>query len=221
MAPIHNKNEMDETLENVIKKLETISNYKNLFYKAFKDSTITGQRTLLAITQFVGMLNSYNSKYDKYIRNEVGGEFTAQEKNGLSIFKKECASCHKEPLFTNNQFKNTGLKIDETLNDFGRMKLTNMPCDSLKFKVPTLRNIQFTKPYMHDGRFETLQEVITHYTTDVQKSATLAKELEDKIILTDKEKIDLLVFLRTLTDKEFLFNKRFSFPKSLLTNTNF
>ena len=221
LAPIHDKNEMDETLENVIKKLEAATSYKKLFYKAFNDSTITGQRTLLAITQFVGMLNSYNSKYDKYIRNEVGGEFTGQEKNGESIFKKHCASCHKEPLFTNNQYKNTGLKIDETLNDFGRMKVTNLASDSLKFKVPTLRNIQFTMPYMHDGRFETLQEVIAHYTSDVQKSTTLATELEDKIVLTHKEKIDLLVFLRTLTDKEFLFNKRFSFPKSLLTTKNF
>ncbi len=211
---------MDETLENVIKKLDRSSNYKKLFYKAFKDSTITGQRTLLAITQFVGMLNSYNSKYDKYVRNEVGGEFTSQEKNGLTIFKNHCASCHKEPLFTNHQFKNNGLEVDETLNDFGRMKVTNSPSDSLKFRVPTLRNIQFTKPYMHDGRFETLQEVIEHYTSDIQKSATLADELQNKINLTHREKVDLLVFLRTLTDKEFLFNKRFSFPKTLLTNTN-
>lgn len=221
LAPIHDKNEMDETLVNIIKKLNASSNYKKLFYKAFKDSTITGQRTLLAITQFVGMLNSYNSKYDKYIRNEVGGEFTAQEKNGLQIFKNHCATCHKEPLFTNNEFKNNGLKIDKTLNDFGRMKVTNLASDSFKFRVPTLRNIQFTKPYMHDGRFETLQEVIEHYTSNVQKSSTLAKELQNKIELTHIEKVDLLVFLRTLTDKEFLFNKRFSFPKSLLTNTNF
>ena len=196
---------MDETLENVIKKLEAATSYKKLFYKAFNDSTITGQRTLLAITQFVGMLNSYNSKYDKYIRNEVGGEFTGQEKNGESIFKKHCASCHKEPLFTNNQYKNTGLKIDETLNDFGRMKVTNLASDSLKFKVPTLRNIQFTMPYMHDGRFETLQEVIAHYTSDVQKSTTLATELEDKIVLTHKEKDRFIGLFKNINGQRISF----------------
>jgi cytochrome c peroxidase len=159
------------------------------------------------------MLNSYNSKYDKYIRKEVGGEFTEQEKNGLNIFRNNCASCHKEPLFNSNNFKNNGLAVDATLNDYGRMMITKNANDSLKFKVPTLRNIQFTQPYMHDGRFETIQEVITHYTSGIQHSKTLAKELETPIALTHKEKVDLLVFLRTLTDKEFLFNKRFSYPK--------
>ena len=138
------------------------------------------------------------------------------EKNGLKIFRNHCASCHKEPLFTNDDFKNNGLMLDTTLNDFGRMLVTKKAKDSLKFRVPTLRNIQFTRPYMHDGRFENLQEVISHYTTGVQKSKTLAKELNEKILLNHKEKVDLLVFLRTLTDKEFLFNKRFSFPKNQL-----
>jgi len=212
LAPIHNKDEMDETIANVVLKLDTLPQYRVLFHKAFKDSVITGQKVLLALTQFVGSLNTYNSKYDKYIRKEVGGEFTEQEKNGLKIFRNHCASCHKEPLFINNTFKNNGLKLDVTLNDYGRMLVTKKAKDSLKFRVPTLRNIEFTKPYMHDGRFETLQEVITHYTEEIQQSKTLAKELKQKIILNHKEKVDLLVFLRTLTDKEFLFNKRFSFP---------
>jgi len=214
LAPIHNKDEMDETLANIVIKLDTLPKYKTLFYKAFKDSTITGQKILLALTQFVGSLNTYNSKYDKYIRKEKGGEFTEQEKSGLKIFRNHCVSCHKEPLFTNDDFKNNGLMLDTTLNDFGRMLVTKKAKDSLKFRVPTLRNIQFTQPYMHDGRFENLQEVISHYTTGVQKSETLAAELTEKIILNHKEKVDLLVFLRTLTDKEFLFNKRFSFPKN-------
>lgn len=212
LAPITSENEMDESLEHVVKKLNASEKYRALFSKVHKDSVISGQRTLLALTQFVVMLTSYNSKYDKYLRNEVGGEFTQQEKNGLAIFKNHCASCHTEPLFTNNQFENNGLAIDTTLNDFGRMIITQNPQDSLKFKVPTLRNIQFTKPYMHDGRFETLQEVINHYTSEIQQSNTLAKALKSNIKLTHKEKVDLLVFLRTLSDKEFLFNKRFTFP---------
>ena len=208
---------MAETLENVVRKLDTIPFYKDLFYKAFQDSTITGQRVLLGLTQFTVMFNTYNSKYDKYIRKEVGGEFTEQEKNGLKLFRNHCASCHTEPLFANNEFKNNGLSVDTTLNDYGRMKITQNSKDSLKFKVPTLRNIQFTKPYMHDGRFETLQEVITHYTNGVKNSKTLAEELQEAIVLTPNEKVDLLVFLHALTDKEFLFDKRFSFPKELIT----
>jgi cytochrome c peroxidase len=213
LAPISSANEMDESLEHVVKKLNASKKYKSLFHEVHNDSLITGQRTLLALTQFVTMLNSYNSKYDKYIRKEVGGEFTEQEKNGLTIFRNNCASCHKEPLFNTNNFKNNGLKVDTTLNDFGRMLITKNAQDSLKFRVPTLRNIQFTQPYMHDGRFETLQEVITHYTSGIQQSNTLAEELKKPIVLTHKEKVDLLVFLRTLTDKEFLFNKRFSYPQ--------
>ena len=98
------------------------------------------------------------------------------------------------------------------------MMVTKKPQDSLKFKVPTLRNIQFTQPYMHDGRFETLQEVINHYTSDVQHGPTLANELQEQMVLTHKEKVDLLVFLRTLTDQEFLYNKRFSYPRETPTN---
>lgn len=212
LAPISSENEMDESLEHVVEKLNNSEKYKTLFYNVHKDSVVTGQRTLLALTQFVVMLTTYNSKYDKYIREEVGGEFTEQEKSGLNVFRTHCASCHTEPLFTNNKFINNGLEVDTTLNDFGRMIITQNPQDSLKFKVPTLRNIQFTKPYMHDGRFETLQEVINHYTSDIQDSNTLSETLKSNIELTHKEKVDLLVFLRTLTDQEFLFNKRFAFP---------
>lgn len=218
LAPITDANEMDETLANVVEKLKTSENYNNLFSKVHSDGEITGQRTLLALTQFVVMFNSYNSKYDKYIRNELENTFTSQEKNGLQIFRQHCATCHTEPLFTNNQFENNGLKVDTTLNDYGRYFITNNPKDSLKFKVPSLRNIQFTKPYMHDGRFESLQEVINHYTSEVQPSQTLSKKLEKRIILTHEEKIDLLVFLRTLSDEEFLFDKRFSFPFQQLIN---
>ena len=218
LAPITDANEMDETLANVVEKLKTSENYNNLFSKVHSDGEITGQRTLLALTQFVVMFNSYNSKYDKYIRNESKNTFTSQEKNGLQIFRQHCATCHTEPLFTNNQFENNGLKVDTTLNDYGRYFITNNPKDSLKFKVPSLRNIQFTKPYMHDGRFESLQEVINHYTSEVQPSQTLSKKLEKRIILTHEEKIDLLVFLRTLSDEEFLFDKRFSFPFQQLIN---
>jgi len=212
LAPISSENEMGSSLKEVVTKLNGSEKYKTLFYNSYKDSLVTGQKTLLALTQFVVMLNSYNSKYDKYVRNEDGGEFTAQEKNGLALFKNNCASCHTEPLFTNNEFHNNGLTLDPYLKDFGRMLITNKSEDSLKFKVPTLRNIQFTPPYMHDGRFETLKDVITHYNSGVTHSITLAENLKNNLELTHKEEVDLLVFLRTLTDTEFLFNNRFSYP---------
>ena len=213
LAPITSKMEMDENLENVVKKLNASSFYKSLFKKAFKDTIITGQKTLLALSQFVIQLNSSNSKYDKYIRKEIGGEFTEQEQRGLTIFRNNCANCHKEPLFTSETFENNGLPIDTTLNDLGRMKITQNPNDSLKFKVPSLRNIQFTFPYMHDGRFKKLSEVVNHYVRSIKNSKTLSDKLKGKpIILSHEQKIDLIVFLMTLTDTEFLFNKRFVYP---------
>ncbi len=204
LAPLSSPVEMDETLGNVVNKLNNSVKYKTLFYKVFEDSLATGQKTLKALSQFLLQLNSYNSKYDKYIRKEVGGEFTEQEFNGLQLFRTHCASCHTEPLFTNNDFENNGLPIDTTLNDYGRLKITQNPSDTLKFKVPTLRNIQFSYPYMHDGRFKKLKEVINHYTT--------TDKLTKPILLSANEKVDLIAFLLTLTDTAFLFDKRLGYP---------
>lgn len=206
LAPLSSAVEMDEKLDNVIEKLNNSVKYKTLFYKAFGDSLATGQRMLLAFSQFIVQLNSSNSKYDKYIRNEADGTFTEQEKNGLQLFRVHCASCHTEPLFTNQKFEKNGLPMDTTLNDFGRFKITQNAADSFKFKVPTLRNIQFTYPYMHDGRFKKLREVINHYAT--------TNTLEKTIRLNSNEKTDILAFLLTLTDTTFLFDKRFGFPKN-------
>lgn len=213
LAPITNAVEMAEDMQNVVKKLNRSPKYRKLFQKAFGDSLITGQKTLLAFSQFLVQLTSYNAKYDKFMRKEVGSEFTQQELNGLNLFRKHCATCHTEPLFTNDKFENNGLAVDTTLNDFGRMKITQKTADSLKFKVPTLRNIQYSKPYMHDGRFKKLLEVINHYTNEIQKSKTLSKELQQPILLTETEKIDIIAFLFTLSDKDFLFDSRFSFPR--------
>jgi len=122
-------------------------------------------------------------------------------------------------LFTNDEFMNNGLPVDTSLNDFGRYRVTKNPSDSLKFKVPSLRNIEFSYPYMHDGRFKRIAEVLNHYTNGVNKSATLAPELAQPIVLTTNEKIDLTAFLLTLTDKSFLFNPNFFYPKEIFLST--
>ena len=124
-----------------------------------------------------------------------------------------CASCHSEPLFTNQNFENNGLPIDTTLNDWGRMLITHNPNDSLKFKVPTLRNIQFTYPYLHDGRFKKLRDVINHFSSSIPDSQTLSPQLQQPMNLTPNDKVDLVAFLLTLTDKDFLFNTRQGFPR--------
>ncbi len=211
LAPISHPAEMDEKIENVILKLNRTKKYKSLYFNAFGDSIATGERTLKAISQFMLTLVSANSKYDLVKQHKA--KFTLQEKNGYKLFQKHCASCHQEPLFTNLQFENNGLKVDSKLNDIGRMKISQNPKDSLKFKVPTLRNIEFSYPYMHDGRFKKLNQVLNHYTNEIQKSSTLAESLRSPIILTSNEKVDIIAFLLTLSDKEFLFNPNHGFPR--------
>jgi cytochrome c peroxidase len=213
LAPIHNPDEMGEKIENVVEKLNQSDLYPVLFYKAFSDSLITGELILKAIAQFMITLISSDSKYDKVQRGET--TFTLQEENGYRLFKKNCAACHTEPLFTQAQFENNGLRVDTSFFDLGRMRITQRPEDSLKFKVPTLRNIEFSFPYMHDGRFKTLAEVLNHYTSGIQKSKTLSPFLQNPITLTSNEKTDLIAFLLTLTDKDFLFNPDYSYPKHL------
>jgi cytochrome c peroxidase len=204
---------MDETMENVVRKLNGSRQYRQMFQAAFGDSLATGQKTLLAFSQFLLMLNSSDSKYDRYIRKEPGGDFNAQELNGLALFRKHCASCHTEPLFTNGGFANNGLPVDTSLMDSGRMKITQKREDSLCFKVPTLRNIQFSYPYMHDGRFKKLLEVVNHYTGGIEHNPTLDARLQGPIPLSHEERIDLVAFLLTLTDRAFLFDARFGFPR--------
>jgi cytochrome c peroxidase len=208
--PITNPDEMDETLAHVIVKLQTSEKYRALFTKAFGDDKVTSQRLLKALAQYTVMLKSSNSKYDKVMRKEE--HYNEREQRGYDIFKSNCASCHKEPLFRDDKFENNGLAIDTTLNDVGRFKITQKKEDNLRFKIPTLRNIQFTFPYMHDGRFKTLTEVVKHYNS-LGHDKNLPKELAKPMNLSDNDRVDLVLFLTTLTDTAFLYDKRFSFPR--------
>jgi len=209
LSPITAKAEMDNDIAGVVKKLQQSPAYPALFLKAFGDSIVTGEHTLKALSQFTLTVVSANSKYDSVMRKQA--LFTAQEANGYKLFQKNCATCHREPLFTNLQFENNGLPVDTTLNDVGRFKITQRPEDSLRFKVPSLRNVEFTYPYMHDGRFKKLSQVMEHYTHGIKQSKTLSKPLLKPIVLSPNEKVDVVAFLLTLTDRSFLFNPRYSY----------
>ncbi|MDZ4667334.1 MAG: cytochrome c peroxidase [bacterium] len=211
LAPISHPAEMGSNMKEVVEKLNTSPKYRQLFYQAYKDSVASGENTLKAISQFMLTLVSANSKYDQVMRNEVS--FTEQEFNGYLLFKKNCASCHTEPLFTNGNFENNGLPIDTQLQDLGRMRITGMAQDSLKFKVPSLRNIAYSFPYMHDGRFKKLTDVLNHYSKGIVASKTLLPQLNGNFTLNSNEKVDLISFLLTLSEKEFVFNPKFQYPK--------
>ena len=199
LNPITSSIEMDETLEHVVAKLQKSEKYQQLFEQAFGTTKITGQLTLKALSQYMLLLQSSNSKYDKVMRKEA--VFSLNEKRGYDLFKSNCASCHQEPLFTNEKFEFNGLAMDTTLNDTGRMKITNKTEDYMRFRVPTLRNVQFTFPYMHDGRMKTLTEVVKYYNS-LPKNKKLPKELAEPMHLSDNDRVDLVAFLKTLTDTE-------------------
>ncbi len=203
LAPISSHAEMDNSIEKAVGKVNGNPRFRGLFFDAFEDSLATGERLLKAISQFELMLISANSKYDRMV---LGAEkFTEQEQNGYLLFQKNCAPCHTEPFFTNHGLEKNGLPMDTFLKDFGRLEITKLTADSLKFKVPSLRNIEFSQPYMHDGRFRKLRQVVDFYSKNM--------EIKPRIELSANEKVDLVAFLLTLTDREFLFNPAFSFPK--------
>jgi cytochrome c peroxidase len=207
LAPVSNHAEMDFDIAGVVNRLGSRTEYRKMFEEAFGSDDITGERVLKAIAQFELTLVSANSGYDRVMAGK--DTFTLQEKNGYELFKKHCNSCHSEPLFTQYQFENNGLKPDTTLNDRGRAGITGNPADEMKFKVPTLRNIEISYPYMHDGRFKRLKDVLNHYTNGIADSPALSPVLKDKIQLDGREKTDLIAFLLTLTDRDFLFNPDF------------
>ncbi len=212
LAPITNSVEMDESITNVIVKLNNDAQYRALFKEVYGDTLIDSQRIFKAIAQFQGMLISSNSKYDKYIRGETGGSFTAQEKSGLAIFENKCATCHKPPLFTDFSFRSNGLSYNPLLADSGRAHITNLQKDKYKFKVPSLRNIELSSPYMHDGRFASLQECLEHYNSGISNKENIDPLLTNGIKLSQTEMQDLIQFLNTLTDYSFTKDERFRDP---------
>ena len=209
IAPITNTVEMDEALENVINKLRSSPRYDSLFRRAYDSSGITSQKMLKAMAQFMGMMYSVNSKYDRFKRGEA--KFSEQEHRGYEAFRANCSSCHVEPLFSDFRYRNNGLKPKSGVDDVGRAMITLKDEDRYRFKTPSLRNVAVTMPYMHDGRYRTLGECLDHYSSHVENFTNLDLP-EYGIPLSQEKKKDIIVFLQTLTDYEFLNDPRFSDP---------
>lgn len=210
LSPMTAPNEMAENIDSVLRKLRKDTAYKRMFKAAFGSDVINTQRMLKAIAQFTGSLISSDSKYDRVKRGE--DKFNSAEEHGYELFKARCNTCHQEPLFTDYSFRNNGLPLNDFLKDYGRMKITGDSSDSLKFKVPSLRNVSVTFPYMHDGRLYSLYKVIDHYSNGITQGPTLAPSLKNGIPFTAEEKTDIVYFLHTLNDTIFEKNKRFSQP---------
>lgn len=213
IVPIHNLVEMDENFPAIIAKLKQDPTYVKMFQSAFSNGEVSSANMLNALAQFMTIMISADSKYDKYVRNELGGDFTNQELQGLALFENNCAACHATDIFTDNSFRNNGLPPNSKLDDLGREHVTGFSQDRYKFKVPSLRNVALTAPYMHDGRFGSLQSVLNFYTDGVQNKPNLDPLMQQHqklgIPLTPQEKEALIVFLKTLTDEAFITNPLF------------
>ncbi len=230
LIPVQDAVEMGMRLDTLISRLNKFTHYPYLFEKAFSDKTITADKISKALAQFVRSMVSYQTKFDSG-RIQINPpnnpvlspypNFTASENRGKAIFfgpQAACASCHGTEVFTAPRAENNGLEA--ILVDRGVGAVTNNPADNGKFKVPSLKNIELTAPYMHDGRFATLEQVIEHYNSGVQLNPNLPPQLRTpppgnmpkRLNLAQQDKDDLLAFLKTLTDHKMVVDVKFSNP---------
>lgn len=207
LHPITAPNEMAESVDHVLEKLRKDTSYSHMFLKAFGSHTVTLPRVQKALSQFVLSLVSGNTKFDKYKKGLA--TLTDYEERGYQIYQTQCASCHPEPLFTDLTYRNIGLSFNPYTNDYGRMRVTGKKEDSLKFRVPSLRNVSLTYPYMHDGRFHSLKACLEHYGFGIQQSLTLDPLLKNGIPLNSSQIIDVVAFLRTLTDSTLVKDEKY------------
>lgn len=206
LVPITSDIEMKQDLLGLIKKINQNDHYRTAFKVAFNSDSITSQLLLLALTHFQLTFISSDSKYDQYVSGKT--DLSAIEQEGCQIFEQNCAQCHKPPLFTDFSFVNTGIDLHYT--DPGRSRISLDTKDSGAFKVPSLRNIALTAPYMHDGRFNSLDEVLEHHGIDIADVKRVDPRMKSMENLSDTEKQSLVAFLGALTDAKFINNNRLS-----------
>lgn len=210
--------EVEEFFEVDADVLQAHPEYPQLFAQAFGSTTITRDAVAKALAQWFRSMISSNSRLDRYLRYEAS--LTPSELNGMMLYLTEagdCFHCHGFPLLTDNGFHNIGLDSVFSGNDQGRFLVTGNPADLGAFKTPSLRNIALTAPYMHDGRFATLEEVVEHYNSGVRHSATLDPIMtkpgkETGLNLSPQQKSDLVAFLHTFTDPTFLSDTALASP---------
>lgn len=207
LTPLTAHHEMDNSLDTILRRLNNHPKYSHLVQQAFGESPIQTKHVLKAIASYESTLISRNSRYDSMRLHLV--EFTEQEQKGYTLFKQHCNRCHTEPLFTSGQFANNALPIDTTLNDLGRYRITQDSAQLRHFKIPTLRNLLYSFPYMHDGRFKRLRDVLNHYAEGINMHDE-HRSIEKPFTLRSHDITDLMSFLHALTDRTFIFNPQFS-----------
>lgn len=212
ISPITAFEEMDSNFTEIIQKLSADEQYKTMFRNAYGDSEINATRILQSLGQFIATIISSNSKYDKFINGIVN--LTNSEENGRILFQQKCSVCHSGALQTDESFRNSGHYYNAQYADGGLFRVTSDSVDFMKFRVPSLRNVELTTPYMHDGRFYSLEAVLNFYSEGVEDNANLDPLLRQNgtigIPMTQQEKQDIISFLKTLTDTEFIQNPNFS-----------
>lgn len=204
IVPIITHEEMDSSILEVIGKIQNDVSYKELFQKTFGDENITPERIYRSIAQYEYTLISANSKYDKVKRNEA--TFTENEMLGYQVFQQKCTSCHSTELFTDQTFRNIGFPINTNSNEAGRARITGNMDEYMSFRVPSLRNVEYTAPYGSFGQFATLKDVLDYFDNGVLGADNLDpvfKNNGNRISLTEQEKEDLISFMKTLSDVEF------------------
>lgn len=225
LLPVEDPIEMHDNLPGVVNELKATTLYPQLFGKAFGSEEITAEKMAKALEQFILSIVSTDSKFDKFRQNPVLNPLSPSEQRGFDLFMREfsppgsnrpkgadCFHCHGTHLFTVNNFTNNGLDVEPAA---GFQIVTSNPLDRGKFKTPSLRNVALTAPYMHDGRFATLEEVIEHYNSGLKSSPTIDPNLKSAgtgLGLSTQEKADLVAFMRTLTDTVYLNNPAYSNP---------
>jgi cytochrome c peroxidase len=221
LMPIQSKIEMGQDLTTLIKVLEKDAHYPALFEKAFGEGAITKERVARALAQFLRSMVSHQSKYDEGLAKAESvrapfENFTVEENRGKSLFLARCATCHmprgQSAHFIMNRPLNNGLDADFTKSDGGVGDITLVGGQVGLFKSPSLRNVEFTAPYMHDGRFKTLEAVVDHYSKDVKAHPNLDRRLRRRGNFSASQKAALVAFLKTLSDRNFTTDPKFSDP---------
>ena len=225
VLPIQDPVEMNESLAMVISKLQFKKAYQDQFKRAFANGKISANNIALALEAFMFSIISDNSKYDQFLAGNA--TLTESEERGRFLFFEEfneffpdesgagCAHCHAGSNFENDEYMNNGLDAEGSFTDLGREDVTGDLADRARFKVPSLRNVAVTAPYMHDGRFNTLEETIEHYNSGLQESSTLEPHLVatlPSLMLDEDDITDLINFLNTLTDETYLNNPDYKSP---------